>query len=272
MMWRSLIVLLAAGSVEAATVTVPLDAPTIQEAIAACISGDTVRIEPGIYQGPSNRNLDTQGRILTFIGRDYPVLDAQYQGRCVSTGSNSQIGLQGMVFVRGQVNWGGGIWIRGGEAWIEDCAFGSNRAAYGGGLLFDSCALEATRCVFSGNFGGYAGAAIYGVGIGHADVTRSILSNNGPGPAAEAAFGSAIILDCSDLHASELGEGVLTSACFDLAPGYCDSLIWDFTLPAKSSVRRTPCGPVGLHGICELPTDVPIPAWTTSWSTLKVRW
>ena len=53
---------LPAGAV---TVRVPLDEPTIQQAIDATSNGDTVLVAPGVYTGALNRDLELLGRGIT---------------------------------------------------------------------------------------------------------------------------------------------------------------------------------------------------------------
>jgi len=56
--------------------------PTIQSAIDAATSGDTVLMAPGTYTGEGNRNLANADKSLTFIGaagRDNTIIDVEGQ-------------------------------------------------------------------------------------------------------------------------------------------------------------------------------------------------
>ena len=54
----------------AATITVPSDYPTMQKALDAAASGDTVLVLPGTYAGDGNRDLDFQGKDVVLRSRD----------------------------------------------------------------------------------------------------------------------------------------------------------------------------------------------------------
>lgn len=49
---------------------VPAEYQTIREALAQCADGDVIVLEPGIYIGPDNRNIDFMGLAVTIRSID----------------------------------------------------------------------------------------------------------------------------------------------------------------------------------------------------------
>ena len=73
-----------APTASAEILQVPRQHLSIQSALDAAQSGDTVLVAPGIYEGPANRNLDFRGKALSVIARAGPsatVLDCGGRGR-----------------------------------------------------------------------------------------------------------------------------------------------------------------------------------------------
>ncbi len=57
------------GEISAAIINVPGDQPTIQAAVDAADSGDTITIAAGAFWGPGNRDIDFAGKELTVRGQ-----------------------------------------------------------------------------------------------------------------------------------------------------------------------------------------------------------
>src|SRR5437763_1278627 len=77
------VMLVAGAAIGSATLTVPAAFPTIQAALNAAASGDTVLVANGVYSGPGNVNLDFNGKAITLRsagGRDACVIDCQSAG------------------------------------------------------------------------------------------------------------------------------------------------------------------------------------------------
>jgi len=71
----ALIIFIATASIAAygETITVPGDYPTIQAAINASVSGDTVRVSDGEYSGTDNNDIEFDGKEITLTSVNGPL-------------------------------------------------------------------------------------------------------------------------------------------------------------------------------------------------------
>ncbi len=127
------------------------DAPTIQAAIDAAAPGDTIRIGPGTYSGPGNRDLEFHGKAVVLIGTAGPaatVIDCggapgdPHRGAYFHEGEGPGSVLAGFTITNGYVegklpaNYGGGILCVGSSPTIRDCWIVGNRSDhFGGGMV-----------------------------------------------------------------------------------------------------------------------------------------
>ena len=178
----------AAGAVDAATITVPTDQPTIADAVAAAGPADTIFIEPGTYYessiyivspdltitGATNADgtpavtLDGSGVGDILIAIGVVGSDGATVENIVFTGSQGNAlwiyhmdpVIRNCVFTGITSEWAGAaIWSSDSEALIEDCRFVGNDAGDTGNILFnksisgDNPGLLARSCSFEGNQG-----------------------------------------------------------------------------------------------------------------------
>jgi hypothetical protein len=187
---------------EDGTVEHPFD--TIQEAIEAAISGDTVVVLRGTYTGEGNRNLDFRGKAIVLRGEDpndpnlvtincggtaaephrgfefhsYETPSSVLEGLTITGGYHEQGGaiycgagarptLTNCVFQANSALLGGGI-FNNSNPQIVNCAFSANTANGGGAMYNDGQASECspvlTDCVFYGNSASRNGGAMYNLG------------------------------------------------------------------------------------------------------------
>lgn len=167
--------------------------PTIQAAINAAASGDTILVCPGGYP----ENISFLGKSITVQSEEGPsatIIDGGQAGSVVSfvSGETVQAVLNGFTITNGSAASGGGIYATGsptvknciitgnnatrangvggsggglylaGSAAIVDCVISNNDAAVnGGGIEVRPSGTTITRCSVSGNHAGYGGGGIH---------------------------------------------------------------------------------------------------------------
>ena len=133
---------------------------TITAAIANAASGDEILIQPGLYA----ENLLVSGKDLALrsAGGGTVTVFGQDLDKCfVSTGSSTDVVLEGITFTRGfSTSAGGGVSIEGGSrATIIDCVIEDSHSDFVGGGLYMSGGGTVTNTIIrnntsSGNGGG----------------------------------------------------------------------------------------------------------------------
>jgi Chlamydia polymorphic membrane protein (Chlamydia_PMP) repeat len=118
------------------------DVPTLQAAIEAAVSGDTVLVFPGTY----TEHCTLDGKTLVFRGRDgaaTTLLDGQLSGRVLMVNSG-EVTLEGFTIENGRKNGievdNQGAGVAGFKAFvhIRDCIFQGNIASLGGAVYISS--------------------------------------------------------------------------------------------------------------------------------------
>jgi len=157
--------ILSSATVFGAVIHVPVDQPTIQDALDAAFEGDTVLVADGTYNGEGNKNLDFQGKAITIQSESGPekcIIDCEGDGRGFyfhsGEGENSKI--SGFSIINGNVSeYGGGIYFfsissatPAESPTITDCIISNNTAGdYGGGICCWSSSPTITNCIIRDN-------------------------------------------------------------------------------------------------------------------------
>jgi hypothetical protein len=220
---------------------------SIQEAIDVALSGDTIRVRPGVYVGPSNRALDFGGRLITLrgAGAAETILDAEGHDPLFNfhSGETSDAVVDGLTLRGGEgaggaiVCWaqsrptirrcrlfgntgttGGAVSCWGGAApMFEHCEISGNVSPNAAGAIFltgASCALR--HCTIAGNMSGLDSAGVVTVQQGTIDVTGTILWGNATPDDIQIALqdGTAIVrysaLPSGQLAISAIGASTVT--------------------------------------------------------------
>lgn len=148
----------------AATLRVPADQPTIQQAIDAAVNGDVVLVSPGTYF----ERIDYRGKAISIQSTDGPaqtIIDGSNGGVVVTfqTQEGPQSVLTGFTIQRGRATFGGGISLRFGTSpTITQNVFQNNGQDSIGSAIFGNASSPViTRNTFVAN--GCSGGTFSGV-------------------------------------------------------------------------------------------------------------
>ena len=178
---------LTISAAEAATIRVPADAATIQQAIFAAAPGDTVLVAPGTYF----ENLNFLGKAITVVsegGAAVTTIDANGTGSVVAfvNGETRGAVLRGFTIQHGANSFnGGGVFIKDSSPTIADNWIVNNGACSGAGVYssFGSPLIQGNRIARNFVYGcsGATGLGVYIGGDSAAElIGNSITDNNGP--------------------------------------------------------------------------------------------
>jgi parallel beta-helix repeat protein/predicted outer membrane repeat protein len=230
----------------AATITIDDDGPadfnTIQEALDAATTGDTLIVADGLYVGPDNRALDFNGKDLTLRSENGPatcIIDCQRQDRAFYV--NEQEGpsclIEGFTIINGSASPGGAIYCYRSSPTISHCILEDNEASYYGGAIacgydsyptITSCIIRNNTayygggiqcdegvtivgCKFVGNYAHYAGGAVVGEYGTSGTMINCVFAGNtadGDGGAISTGYsGSWILTNCTFGYNSAANDG-----------------------------------------------------------------
>jgi hypothetical protein len=175
-----------ANGIQAATIRVPQDQPTIQHAIVAAQDGDTVLVAPGTYY----EMINFHGKGITVQSEQGPlvtIIDGhQKLGPLVTFnfGEGGTSILSGFTVRNGIASFGGGIFIQRASPVIKNNIIVHNEAVVGAGILMDrsGAVIEENEIVnnrFSATGFDQSGAGILIVGSGSARISRNSVVGNG---------------------------------------------------------------------------------------------
>ena len=154
--------LLSVATVQAATINVPADQPTIQGGINAASDGDTVSVAPGTY----TENIDFKGKAIQVVST---------QGAAMTTINGNHAGPT-VAFVSGESSSSvlSGFTITNGVAFSESSAMPYNN---GGGIVIESSSPTISGNIITGNEACNGGGGIY-VGFAAPLIQNNVISHN----------------------------------------------------------------------------------------------
>lgn len=171
-----------------ATIQVPADHPTIQQALNAAVAGDVIEVQAGTYV----ENIYFPSVDVTLKSVDGPVTTA-IQGTgtwsvvdMVDAGTANLV-LDGFTISDGighgasygTTRWGGGIYCNNSIATVQNCIIQNNQAKFGGGIFCVTNAdMTLSNCILTGNTASTAGGGISCNGYSALVMTNTIVEGN----------------------------------------------------------------------------------------------
>ncbi len=211
---------------------VPENFRTIQSAIDATRDGDTVVVDPGVYEENLvfNGHRIVVGSYILTIGGDVwigeTIIDGGGDVRVVSfTGFTEQSTLRGFTLRNGESAWGGGVFIGPRtRVVLEDLVITGNRAVEdGGGLYVAQSSPILERVVIRGNNADRGGGGAYFVEATPILIDCQIIQNR-------AAFGSGCFSETSDINMVRVL--ITNNVCTDRSGGV---ILWGGTRQGGNS-------------------------------------
>ncbi len=159
----------------------------IQDAIYAAVDEDIIEIQPGLYTGYGNYDLDPNGKSITIRSIDpnnmvNTIIDPNGAGRgfCFQNDEDANCILSGFTIRNGyaEYNSGGGIYCYNSRPLITNCIITNNSAdLYGGGIYCYDASPQITHCIIRNNSTVYDGGGIECSG-GTPEFTNCLIINN----------------------------------------------------------------------------------------------
>ncbi len=117
----------------------------------SAFTGADVEIQPSIYTGQDNRDIDFRGKAITVRSSDpqdwdtvaTTIIDCNgnetepHRGFYFHRAEENKSVLKGLTIINGDIDNGGGIYCRNSSPSINNCIIKNNKATYGGGLKIE---------------------------------------------------------------------------------------------------------------------------------------
>ncbi len=146
------------------------DFATIQDAVSASVTGDSIAVKAGTYTGSGPAVVDIGSKGLIINANDGPsatFIDGQSARTClyVHPSGGNESTIKGFTFVNGVATTGGrggGVHIESASPIIRNCIFQNNQADDGGGLHIEGTSSPALdNCQFLNNHANVNGGGAF---------------------------------------------------------------------------------------------------------------
>src|SRR6266404_3946738 len=232
------------------TINVPADQPTIQGAINAAASGDTILVAPGTY----SEKINFGGKAIVVTSSGGPsvtTINGGANGSVVTfnTGETPSAQLSGFTIQNGFQNGlsGGGISITGASPTITGNTITGNHAAQGIGIYVDGGSPVIRDNLITGN--NQAGAGSSGLGGGgisiayfsspliQGNLIQGNTAYNNGGGISSSSYDSPVVVQNVIISNSSLGGG--SGAGLWISPGSAPQAFTNNTVAENSGLDRT---------------------------------
>ncbi|KPA13666.1 conserved hypothetical protein, secreted [Candidatus Magnetomorum sp. HK-1] len=186
---KKIIIILSLFCSTIAIADVPADHASLQQAIDAATSGDTITVSPGTYKGEYNKNLDFAGKSITLICDSESAqctIDCENSGRgfYFHTNEDENTIISGFIITNGLVSReGGGILCASSSPTITNCVITGNTAKWarggnGGGIACVNASPKIYNTLIQNNEAKYNGSGLYCRGNSQPLISGCVISNN----------------------------------------------------------------------------------------------
>jgi len=268
---------LCAISLNAATIHVPADQPTIQAGIDGTVGSDTVLVADGIYTGLGNRDIHFGGKNIVLQSENGPyatIIDCQSSGRAftLASGEDSTTVIGGFTIRSGVSNFeGGAMYMMGASPTVRNCIFehdslpyGCTSDIYGGAIYCFGGSPIIKNCIFRHNIAlGLIWAFAYGGAVYARECQLTFqgctfdtnFATEGSGGALYAVASTILMEDCRFVHNISTDGGAVT---LEASSGSIGGCLFEGNLAAgaggaidlsnTSTVEITDCAFIRNHG------------------------
>jgi hypothetical protein len=235
-------------------IRVPADHPTIQAALDQAATGETVWVEPGLYTGAGNRDLDFGGRDIRLetsggpgaSGSGATIIDCEHAGRAFHFhgGETGAAIVDGFTIQHGTATHGAVVLCESSSPTFAHCVFRANTATASGTIACQDASVTLDHCTFHANAAGTGAGLALSPGSS-ATITNSIIAFASQGEAIACSTPADVTVSCTDIYGNAGGDwtgciaswlGVDGNVSAD--PLFCASGIGDLRLADDS-----PCAP-----------------------------
>ena len=194
--------------VEADTIRVPLDQPTIQDAINSAVNGDHVLVAPGIY----NENINFFGKAIAVASEQGPKITIinGISGSVVTfdSGEGASSRLKGFTVQNGSATFGGGIAIWFSSPTIENNIITDNGGDGGPGAIWINGASPMIKSNLIQNNTAAGSGFLITAGIAIVNESSPLIKNN---IIINNLRGAAIVMSLPELAAPQIVNNVISN-------------------------------------------------------------
>jgi len=229
------------GIVEADTIRVPLDQPSIQDAINSAVNGDNVLVAPGTY----NENINFSGKAIAVASEQGPKITIinGISGSVVTfdSGEGASSRLKGFTVQNGSASFGGGIGIWSSSPTIENNIITDNGGDGGSGAIWINAASPIIKNNLIQNNTAAGSGFLITAGIAMVNESSPLIENN---IIINNLRGAGIVVMPSGLGAPQIVNNVISN---NIGGGIKTAFSGDVTVTIKNNIITNNPGGAGIY-------------------------